>query len=242
MATRHHLGIGTMALLALGFACVPGHTHAQIHKVAAPEKVTRAVGVYEWTGELTKPTAARLIPVSLFIDSHLEDAGVYLARPVPFALGTGDVYSIERAGQPEGTLDLAYARNVVTRHSATDDNPVAAWYGYGTFVTPQQEAALTKLKPSAKTPVIVGGLDNPDDEQPHFVYRAPSATGATAPAGAGGKGSAGPPAAPSPATRRSRKSPKTAATFRRPTARSTTIRTAPECGVASPRARSRPPS
>jgi hypothetical protein len=199
MATRHHLGTGTLALLALGFACVPGHTHAQIHKVAAPEKVTRAIGVYEWTGELTRPTAARLIPISLFIDSHMEDAGVYLARPVPFALGTGDVYSIERAGQPEGTLNLAYARNIVTRHSATDENPVAAWYAYGTFLTVKEEAKLSNLKPSAKTPVIVGGLDNPDDEQPHFVYRAPSATSTTTPAGAGGNGSASPAAAPSPA-------------------------------------------
>ena len=41
----------------------------------------------------------RLVPVSLFIDGHVEDAGVYLAQPVPFALQTGDVYSIERAGQ-----------------------------------------------------------------------------------------------------------------------------------------------
>ena len=52
----------------------------------APENVVRAVGVYEWTGDMAKPTASRLIPVSLFIDGKLEDAGVYLARPVPFAL------------------------------------------------------------------------------------------------------------------------------------------------------------
>jgi hypothetical protein len=146
---------------------------AQTHKVAAPEKVTRAIGVYEWTGDLTKPTAARLIPVSLFIDSHTEDAGVYLARPVPFVLQTGDVYSIERAGEALGTLDIDFARNVVTRHSATDDDPVGAWYGYGNFTTAQEEAKLARLKPSAKPTVIVSSLDEPDDAPPHFVYRQP---------------------------------------------------------------------
>ena len=30
---------------------------------------------------MAKPTASRLIPVTLFIDGKLEDAGVYEARP-----------------------------------------------------------------------------------------------------------------------------------------------------------------
>jgi hypothetical protein len=174
MASRNHLGTGTLALFALAF----GHAAtAQTHKVDAPEKVTRAIGVYEWTGDLAKPTAARLVPVSLFIDSHLEDAGVYLARPVPFALQSGDVYAIERAGQPQGTLDIDFARNIVTRRSATDDNPAGAWYGYGRFLTTQEEAKLATLKPSAKSSVVVSSLDEPDDAPPHFVYRQPPNSG-----------------------------------------------------------------
>ena len=47
---------------------------AQMHKVAKPEQVVRAVGVYEWTGDFAKPTASRLIPVSLFIEGQLQDA------------------------------------------------------------------------------------------------------------------------------------------------------------------------
>jgi hypothetical protein len=78
------------ALLLCVAACAP--LIAQTHKVAAPENVVRAVGVYEWTGDMAKPAASRLIPVSLFIDGKLEDADVYLARPVPFALDTGNVY------------------------------------------------------------------------------------------------------------------------------------------------------
>ena len=37
----------------------------QTHKVAKPESVVRAVGVYEWTGDLAKPKASRLIPVTV---------------------------------------------------------------------------------------------------------------------------------------------------------------------------------
>ena len=56
---------------------------AQMHRVEKPESVTRAVGVYEYVGDMAKPTAARLIPVSLFYGGHFEDAGTYLARPRP---------------------------------------------------------------------------------------------------------------------------------------------------------------
>ena len=160
---------------------------AQTHKVAAPEKVTRALAVYEWTGELDKPEAARLIPVSLFIDAHFEDAGVYLAQPTPFALQPGIVYSLERAGEPIGTLDLDYARNIVTRRSATDDAPLASWYGYGRYLSPAVEAAQAaaqnkKLHASSKPSVVVASTDsdNPDDDRPKFLRREASDAGTTA--------------------------------------------------------------
>ncbi len=149
----------------------------QMHKVEKPERVTRAVGVYEWTGDLTKPIAARLIPVSLFINGHFEDAGVYLARPVPFTLQSGDVYSVERAGTSLGVLDIDVARNVVTRRAAADDDPIGAWYGYGRFVSAETEAETAakaaKLKVSANRSVIVSstGAAESDDDTPHFVVR-----------------------------------------------------------------------
>jgi len=151
---------------------------AQTHKVDAPERVTRAIAVYEWTGELAKPTAARLVPVSLFINAHFEDAGVYLARPIPFVLQTGDEYSVERAGEHIGTLDLAFARNIVTRHAEADDDPVGAWYGYGAFLTSAQEAKLAAARaarnakrPPSKPGVVLGSLDDDSDDKPHFVRR-----------------------------------------------------------------------
>ncbi len=108
--------------------------HGQMHKVAPPETVVRALGVYEWTGDMAKPTASRLIPVSLFIDGHLEDAGVYMARPVPFALETGTVYEVDQAGISKGLIDLLFARHLEGADLATvfDDG----WFGYGSFKAP----------------------------------------------------------------------------------------------------------
>src|ERR1700719_2286201 len=78
--------LGAWALVGAGASC---SLYGQTHKVAKPETVVRAVGVYEWTGDLAKPAASRLIPVSLFIDGKLRDAAVYMARPIPFALQSG---------------------------------------------------------------------------------------------------------------------------------------------------------
>ena len=110
---------------------------AQTHKVAAPEKVTRAVSVYEYTGDdPAKPAAARLVPVSIFINGRLEDASVYLPQPMPFVLQTGDVYSIEQAGKAIGTFDVDYARNILPPGSTADVAAVGAWYAYGNFLPP----------------------------------------------------------------------------------------------------------
>jgi len=153
------------ALLLCAAACAP--LRAQTHKVAAAENVVRAVGVYEWTGDMAKPAASRLIPVSLFIDGKLEDAAVYLARPVPFALLTGNVYELDQAGIALGTLDLAFARHLVAPEMATttyDDG----WFGYGKFVPPTPPKPST-LRP-AKTLSVINGLDE-DDDRPHFSAR-----------------------------------------------------------------------
>jgi hypothetical protein len=168
---------------------------AQTHKVDAPERVTRAIAVYEWTGELAKSNAARLVPVSLFIDKHFEDAGVYLARPVPFVLQAGDEYSVERAGEHIGTLDIAFARDIVTRHAEDDDDPVGAWYGYGAFLTSAQETKLAAAKAARNAKahptqpgVVLGSMDDAADDKPHFVRRDTTPSTGTATDTAASKG------------------------------------------------------
>lgn len=155
---------------------------AQMHHVDAPERVTRAIGVYEWTGDLAKPTASRLVPVSLFIYNHFEDAGLYLSRPVPFALDPGNVYEIEKAGEHEGTLDLDSARNLIARGSAADESLAGTWYGFGKFALPGAEPKPKALKPVANVAVIEG---SDDDSRPHLARRAPPSVPAGTKTGAG---------------------------------------------------------
>lgn len=134
---------------------------AQTHKVATPEQVVRAVGVYEWTGDLKKPTASRLVPVTVFIDGALEDAGVYLARPIPFALTPGNEYEFQQAGLARGTLDLAYARHLQTADSAYEDG----WFGYGSYKAPPAAKKEPVLRASRNPAVLTSSKD---DSHPHL--------------------------------------------------------------------------
>ena len=158
-------------LLSLA-ALVQGSLHAQMHKVAKPETVVRAVGVYEWTGDMAKPNASRLIPITLYIDKHLEDAGLYLARPVPFALQSGNVYELDEAGVPKGNLDLAYARHLEATNTAQayDDG----WFGYGKFLAlvPPKKLPTRKLPPARTSGIETASTVVVDPDKPHFVNKA----------------------------------------------------------------------
>ncbi len=121
--------------------------HAQTDHPASTTPVTRAIAVYEYTGDLTHPTAARLIPVSLFIHAHLEDAGVYLPQPIPFALQPGTLYLIQHEGQTIGALNIQSAHT-----SPAPTTP--AWAAYGRFLTPAEATAATTPKPST-TPLTL---------------------------------------------------------------------------------------
>ncbi|MGH9598156.1 MAG: hypothetical protein ACRD3K_15295, partial [Edaphobacter sp.] len=148
---------------------------AQMHKVAKPQQVVRAIGVYEWTGDFAKPAASRLIPVSLYIDGQFQDAGIYIARPIPFALLPGNLYILQAAGIDKGTLDLAYARHLQaiapTGDLAYDDG----WFGYGS-VKPLAVPKRATLKPSKTLPVLVASNDT---NRPHFGSK-PANNSATA--------------------------------------------------------------
>ncbi|HEY0263600.1 MAG TPA: hypothetical protein VGC07_03670 [Granulicella sp.] len=143
---------------------------AQMHKVAKQETVVRAVSVYEWVGDFAKPTSSRLIPVTLFINNTLEDAGLYLARPVPLALETGTIYELSEAGVPKGTLNLSYARHLqaATAAEAYDDG----WFGYGTFHGPASPKKTEHKLEQARTAGIEGSEGIIADDRPHFVNRA----------------------------------------------------------------------
>ncbi len=141
----------------------------QMHKVAAPEKVTRAVGVYEYVGDLEHPKSARLIPVSLFIGGHFEDAGVYLARPIPFALAGGLRYELQRSGVRQDYLDVLVSRNFTSSAAAAATPFDDGWFGYGR-VSPPAPPKAARLRPNCGNARVVQETDSSkkDDSKPHF--------------------------------------------------------------------------
>ena len=152
------------AAVALPLAVVP--MAAQMHKVAAPEQVTRAVGVYEYVGDPLHPRAARFIPVSLFIGGHFEDAGVYLARPIPFAIQSGFRYELQKSGTQQDFLDLIVARNFASSAAAAAQSFDDGWFAYGRVVPPTP-AKSAKLKPNCH-PSTARVVQESDNSKPHF--------------------------------------------------------------------------
>jgi hypothetical protein len=148
----------------------------QMHKVAKPEQVVRAIGVYEWTGDMAKPTASRLIPVSVFIEGKLEDAGVYIARPVPFALLSGNVYELQAAGIDRGLLDLAYARHIQTADGTLDDG----WFGYGSVKPLAAAKKPVALHASKTLPVLTSSKGSSTDSNRPQLQTKPSGDSTTA--------------------------------------------------------------
>ncbi len=146
-------------LLAMVGALAPAVGRAQTHAVKKPETVVRAIAVYEWTGDEAKPTASRLVPVSIYINSELRDAGLYLARPVPFALDRGNIFEGQKAGVPEGTLELAFQRHL----QAASDTPYDdGWTAYGIFKpVPKQTAYVAPKQTRPISQVVVSGGNRP---------------------------------------------------------------------------------
>ncbi len=131
---------------------------AQTHVVKKPETVVRAIGIFEWTGEEAKPTASRLVPVTVFINGQLEDAGSYMVRPVPFALSTGTVFEVQKAGVAEGTVELAYERHLEGNSIVQFDS---GWMGYGLFKPAAQAPVLAARKSGPLPQIVASGGSKP---------------------------------------------------------------------------------
>jgi hypothetical protein len=150
----------------------------QTHKVeATPETVVRAIGVYEWTGDLAKPAGSRFMPVTVFIDGDLEDAGLYKPQPVPFALLSGNVYELEDAGQAKGTLVLESALHAKLPDGAPGPAFDEGWMAYGSFkpLEAPRPKKTTALKPSKNLPVIQ--VSGGNSSKPHLSDKTGDAAG-----------------------------------------------------------------
>jgi len=176
-------------LLFIGFVA-----NAQMHKVTGPDSITRAIGVYEWTGDdITKAKAARLIPVSLFLSGHFEDAATYLSTPIPLAVQTGVAYELQTAGVRRAFLDIAFARNLKPT-SVNAATGVAAgtpyddgWFGYGKYRPLPKPKVLSAKNRRSKEPEFAAHIalddddkkkpgDTPDPERPTLQRPTPNTT------------------------------------------------------------------
>ena len=95
-----------------------------------PSKGPRAVAVVEWT-----PSGPHLIPVSILVDGKFYDAGLYLANPVPMALEPGNIYEIQKSGDPSRPL-----------HDQFGD-------GASSRATPSMELARSRRRQMSRPPI-----------------------------------------------------------------------------------------
>ena len=113
----------------------------------------RATAVLEYTGDLTKPTASRLIPIAVWDGERYQPGGLYMAQPVPLTVESGTQYVLQVAGTPKGLFNVKAASDVE-----------GSWIAIGTY---QKEAPpnYAKLRRSRNLPRI-----QIEDDKPHFAH------------------------------------------------------------------------
>jgi hypothetical protein len=140
---------------ALAFALLP-LAHAQYVGQVDTSKTSgptlRATAVLEYTGDLAKPTASRLVPIAVWDGERYQPGDLYLAQPVPLTVETGTQYVLEDAGTPKGLFNVKAAADIG-----------GSWMAIGSYQKPVPPE-LAKLKRSRHLPVIV------DDSKPHFAH------------------------------------------------------------------------
>jgi hypothetical protein len=153
MTKGAHILLMLVALAAPAGAQYPGHM--ETNKKAAP--TIRSIAVVEWTGDKAKPSASRLIPISVFDGEQYQPGGLYLAKPEPLALEPGTEYVLEDAGVARGLFDVNTAQDVD-----------GYWFGYGAWKPMAAPAKKTaKPKQGKNMPQVVSDSDG----RPHFKGR-----------------------------------------------------------------------
>ncbi len=141
-------------LLALAMPTWAQYGRLENTKKTAPS--VRAIAVLEWTGEMGKPKASRIIPISVFDGEQYQPGGLYLAKPEPLALQPGTEYVLQDAGITKGIFDINTAQDVD-----------GYWFGYGAWKPMTSPPKRAKPKQGRLTPQVVGG----DDGHPHLVRK-----------------------------------------------------------------------
>lgn len=136
----------------------------------------RATAVLEYTGDVTRPVASRLVPIAVWDGSSYQPGGLYMAQPVPLTVESGTQYELEVAGMPKGLFDVKAAANVS-----------GSWIAIGAFQKPAAPKP-SHLKASKTVPQWVR---DQDDEKPHFAHKPATTSGSGTGNGSGGGSTSG---------------------------------------------------
>jgi hypothetical protein len=101
-------GLVSLGLSSIAMAQYPG----RISKTDKNAPVLRSIAVLEWIGQPGKPSASRLVPISVFDGEQLNDGTLYLDRPQPLALDSGVEYVLQQGGRPTALYDVFGAGEV----------------------------------------------------------------------------------------------------------------------------------
>lgn len=127
----------------------------------------RAVAVYEYVGSLSKPTASRLVPITIWDGSAFQPASLYLADPEPLAVERGTLYELMQDGVGIGQIEVEQAQ---AEQSA--EHGLAGWTALGRYLpNPAPEPMKLKL------PAYLAQSSDFAPEHPHFAYIPPKSTG-----------------------------------------------------------------
>ena len=136
-----------LAAVALVPALAAAQYPGQLNKKNKDTPDLRAVAVLEWTGDLGKPKASRIVPITVYDGEKLQDAGIYLARPQPLAVSGEVEYELKENGKTIGFFDIQNA-----------GQEQGSWVGYGKW----------KPLPPPKAPKAIAPakVDDFEDEKP----------------------------------------------------------------------------
>jgi hypothetical protein len=154
MMTKAARSLAMLVLMAAP-ACAQYPGHIENTKKAAP--TVRAIAVLEWTGDMGKPSASRIIPISVFDGEQYQPGGLYLAKPEPLALEPGTEYVLQDAGIARGLFDINTAQDVD-----------GYWFGYGAWKPMAPPARKAKPKQGKNMPQVVTDAGS---GRPHFKGR-----------------------------------------------------------------------
>src|SRR5271156_487772 len=178
MTKGAHILLMLAAAAAPAFAQYPGRMENNAKK-AAP--TIRAVAVVEWTGDKAKPSASRIIPISVFDGEQYQPGGLYLAKPEPLALEPGTEYVLQEAGITRGLFDISTAQDVN-----------GYWFGYGSWKPMAPPPRKPKPKQGRNLPQVVTDAGS---DRPHFKGRDSSGSSTSTDSSSG---STSPPASSNP--------------------------------------------